>query len=166
MKEIVLSALGVLAVSIGVYCIALLAGVGQYPALMFFFATLIAASVISPGNATVILGGAAAFAVILATIIIIHNTHAAAALIAPALTVATIVSLVEAVKDAAALVKQEGLRFGWAIVVYAIEWAAIVGALVVGNVGWSIVVILAGIAALLLLWRISPEPKLEEGHDR
>lgn len=60
----------------------------------------------------------------------------------------------------AAAAEDEGIRFLWAISAYALEGVAIGGALVVGSVLGSVAFALAGVIALLVLWRFSPKPQI------
>lgn len=61
-----------------------------------------------------------------------------------------------------AAAEQEDVKFWWVFTAYMLEALAIGGALTVGSAGWSIAIALAGVLALLVLWRFAPEPTKEQ----
>lgn len=146
MKTVALSTIAALLLTVGVYHLALLMGANDHAPAFAAFAVFAVTAVFTP-----------AFAAAFAVAVIVAFVAFAAAFTAVAVIVTVAVLII-----AVAVAEQEHVRFRWVVPAYVVEGVAIWGALAVKSPGWSVAIVVLGIAALLVLWRLAPEPNAEE----
>lgn len=156
-KQIVLSAIATMVITIGVYDVTLIRGVSADGATgpAFGAAIIVLAIAFFSASAAFLTAALAAFALFAAARATFLTAVAvgsfSAGLVALVLGFAAFFAIVCATAASADVAEKYGLKKGWVITAYLLEAVTIAGALSVG-LYWVVPILLAGITALAVLW--------------